>query len=410
MPTIQASLAQNVLESRRHRIGLEIQYLINQCRIPADQSARWINRAMEDETVLNELRALPQNKPGVEGLAFGRAEVVSPDIKNLSGEILRRDGMPRAQLIAKNRKRLLEVCNTASNTVDSNLKRVTIMAETMRAFARRLMPITAFSTRFDNVPLSGTDTVSVPYYDLQTAASTDWNASNGYVMGDTATGAKLVTINKRKYQAIQASSSDICRQPFLNIVELAQQNADKLAYDVLTDVLSLVVAANYSSAIFTGAASTFDLSTVAGFVETLKSWVGKRTIAIDTSFLSALLKDGWIVANPASDSTALSEGTVSRLMGFGMIDCPNIPSNSENLAGFVAHQSAAVVAVCPVQPAESVVDRLSRVEIVTDPQTGMSFTHRMWGNADYDVHREIIECSYGYVKGNTSALQRIVTT
>src|SRR2546423_670732 len=98
-----------------------------------------------------------------------------------------------------------------SNTIDSTLKRNAILKTWARAFAKKLVHLKAFSTAYYSTPLEGTDKISVPYYALETAASTDWNASNGYVSGDTATSAKEITVNKRKYQAFNLSSSELAR-------------------------------------------------------------------------------------------------------------------------------------------------------------------------------------------------------
>lgn len=89
--------------------------------------------------------------------------------------------------------------NATTNTLDAALKRVAVLNETIRAFATRVLPLRLFSTVFSDVPLQGTDEVVVRYYLLQTAASTDWNDSNGYVFRNTmTTSMKKITVNNRK--------------------------------------------------------------------------------------------------------------------------------------------------------------------------------------------------------------------
>ncbi len=61
---------------------------------------------------------------------------------------------------------ILGIMNASTNTVSADLKRTVIMQESMRAFAKGLIPIALFSTVFSNVPLQGDDTVTVPYFPL----------------------------------------------------------------------------------------------------------------------------------------------------------------------------------------------------------------------------------------------------
>ena len=304
-------------------------------------------------------------------------------------------------------KHEIRIENVGTNTIDSALKRDAVLEDFMRDFVRRLVPLKAFSTVFGGVLLEGTDEVVVPWFDQQSAASTDWNASNGYVMGDTSSGMKKVTVNKRKYQSFRVKSSDLARQPGLNPVVLNQLNAEKLASDVLADILSAVTAAHYSGVGFTGAASTFDLSSVATIKEAAKTWSGRRSLILDSAYDGALLKDGLLIANPNLSGANVVEGAVTpRLMGFDYYECPTIPDNSENLVGMAVHPSAMAIAFAPIVPnvevaAHTVYSR------VTDEQTGISIEFRRWGNPDYDETRITCECNYGYVVANASGLLRI---
>lgn len=403
-----ADIRAQLAAQRRERITNEVQNCVNECRIPVNQKDAWIARAIKDETVLNELRALPQNKPGVEPLNSG-VVILAEDLRNLGPEIMRNNGYERAVLITKNRTRLIDAVNAGTNTIDAALQRVTILAEIMRTFAKRLLPVSVFSTKFERVPLQGTAEVVVPYFALQSAASTDFSSS--YAMGDTASSMKKVTVNKRKYQAMSFTSAERARQPLLNTMQLSAMNAEKLAYDVFADILSLVVASNYATAGFTGAASAFDLSSVADLKNSCKLWptIG-RGLVLDSSFDASLLKDGFVIANPNGTGASVQEGAVTpRLMGFDYFECPSIPDNSEYLVGFAVHKAAALVATAPITPTDDVMRQLTAYDVVVDPQTGMSFEYRRWGNPDYDNTREVIECNYGYVKADTTAIKRIIT-
>ena len=122
---------------------------------------------------------------------------------------------------------IMEVMN--ANTISAGLKRQVLLQEIMRAFARRLLPLKAFSSVFSGIPLQGTNVVEVPYFPLVSTASTDFVTANGYVMGDSTHSTKTVTVNKRKYQPIRFTSDELTRQPALNLMKIGEAKAEKLA-------------------------------------------------------------------------------------------------------------------------------------------------------------------------------------
>ena len=102
------------------------------------------------------------------------------------------------------------VLNATTVTIDSALKRVAILNETIRAFATRILPLRLFATAFSNTPLQGTDEVVVPYYPLQTAVSTDWDGSTGDAFADTVTSStKKITSTPTK------DTSRVCPSSFV---------------------------------------------------------------------------------------------------------------------------------------------------------------------------------------------------
>src|SRR5262245_94457 len=60
-----------------------------------------------------------------------------------------------ADVYAGHREALLPFLNT--NTIDSALQRTFILNDMVRAFRKKLIPVTVFSTVFRNVPLEGTN-------------------------------------------------------------------------------------------------------------------------------------------------------------------------------------------------------------------------------------------------------------
>lgn len=344
-------------------------------------------------------------------------EVICPSISNIVDEFRRyasraADGPEYVQAANTYKSALVrehwKVLNAIS--IPDDLKRNVTLQIAMKAFKRRLAPLRAFSTGYSNLPLQGTNIVGVPYFALVTDASTDFNAGNGYVMGDGTQGAKPVTVNKRKYQPLQFSSAEFSRQPALRAGEIVSQKADKLAADVVADVLSLITLENYGAHSFAGAAGTFDADSVADLkgVADVANWpeLG-RSLVVKSAYDVNLLKDDSVKnAMAYGGSEAIREGKVPILHGFEYHVCDTVPANGENLVGMIAHKSAALVALAPVLPAPDV---KVEYEMVDDPDTGLVLEWRRWGNPDMDQARQVIECNYGFAVGEAAALKRMVS-
>lgn len=409
-------LKKQVENIKRERISNRIEQFINEARITVDQKDKWIKASMENEEVLDMLSKLPQNLPGLPPVGI---ETISPDIRNVvknmgkrqdpsKPEMCRDIAIQNAVMFRENRDKLIGVWNT--NTIDSALQQTVILNNSMLAFSKKLMMLNAFSTVFRNVVLQGAGTVTVPYYALETASST--NFSSSYSAGNTTSDKKVITINKRKYQGFAFTGDEWNRQPWLNIATQAELKANKLAYDVIIDILSVVTNVNYSTAVFTGAAGTFDDDDVvdirAACVAADWPEMG-RSLILDDAYYANLLKQSNIKnAMAAGSDSALRAGATGRLFGFDLYEFPSMPTNSENLVGFASFVSGILVATSPIAPPPGV-RSLINYQVVTDPATGISFEYRYWGTPASDTDTEIIECNYGYAAGEAAAVKRLTS-
>lgn len=415
---------------RRERVTAQVDALILDRRVIAGQRDFWIAQALANADVLNQLRAQPQHSQQADPVrplpqitnedptailrhmhelrtpmrALFRNDSITPEqVSNAA----HRSGM----LYEEHRNRILPVLN--ANTIGSDLQRTVILQEIIRAFALRILPLKAFFSQFEQIPLQGTDKITVPYFALVSTASTDFVAANGYVMGDSAQSNKTITINKRKYQPIRFTSSELARQPAYNLGQIAQMKAEKLGSDVFTDVLSIVTAANYGAAAFTGLASTVTMNTLADLKGTadVADWpdVGRSLIWASAYDVAALKLSGIQAALNFGEPGPVQRGKINTVFGFDYYMCNKIPGNAENLVGAIVFKSAAIFASSPIMPAADVRNLMTAYEVVTDPITGTTFEYRRWGNPDYDEAREVIECNYGYAVGESAALKRIVS-
>ncbi|HWQ91423.1 MAG TPA: hypothetical protein VN673_07110 [Clostridia bacterium] len=311
------------------------------------------------------------------------------------------------------RDALLSVMNATTNTIDASLKRIAILNESVRAFARRAILLSRFSTVFGRVPLQGTDEVTVRYYPLQAAASRDFVAANGYVFdNNSSTLAKKIKVDKRKYQTLDYSSEDFARQPFFDTVRLGIMNAEKLAYDVLLDIFSIVTIAKYGEAVksLDPAAWTSD-----DVIDVRKAcndahWPEEfgRSLVVNTDLDTALQKDpAYKLALNSGGTQTIREGQLPRISGFDYGYMPGFPENGENLIGIAAFASAILTAMSPVAPAPGVRRQLVAYDVAVDTETGISMNYRHWGDALADRDYEVIECAYGFEAGEPQAIKRL---
>lgn len=400
--------AQNATE-RKTRIQREVDQCVSDCRIPANSRDNWVNRALSDETVLNDLKALPipaKPEPVLAPLA------VNADLREIGNHAVKVQGHERAAVVNEHKDRIVRAWNT--NTISADLKRVVLLQDVVRAFAKVLFPLRSFSTVFGNVPLQGTDEVVVPYYALDTSSSTDFVAANGYdTFSNTSTSSKKVTVNKRKYQGLTWTSSELRRQPYLDLVRLAGLKVEKLGIDIHADVLSLITAANYGAAAYTGAASTFDSDVISDVRLKCNQafWPENgRSLFVDDTYDNNLLKDTAIKSSMNfGGSEAIRQGKVPNIFGFDYFHSSMIPANGENLTGFAAFMSAILIATSPIQPTEEVRNLQTTYEVVVDDITGIALEYKRWGDATMDTSKEVIECNYGYALGEAAAIKRIVS-
>ena len=271
-----------------------------------------------------------------------------------------------------------------------------------------------FSTVFSNVPLQGTDEVVVPYYALQTAASSTMTSTSvpAYFFGQaTGTSMKKITVSNRKYQPLDYSSQEFRRQPWFDAVKLGQLNAEKLGVDIITDILSVVTVSNFGAAAKTAAAAAMTSDDVVDMRGDCNRamWPNMgRSLIVDSTVDDALQKDpAYKLALNIGTTSVIQEGKFPNLSGFDYAWIPSLPDNSEKLIAFAAFASGILSAFAPIDPAPGVRAQLVAYEVVTDPMTGISFNYRHWGVGMDDRDYEVIESAYGYAAGVPAAIKRI---
>jgi ATP-dependent protease ClpP protease subunit len=462
-PTIKALNAQ-IAANRRKDIQSAVDKAASEGRIPVLEIENWVNTACAStdhptngNPTLAMLNKLVPVAPGVlPVLDFTAFDPKNTSDKDIARGFVAHNAAKDAWIKGNNSVSMLEISNAAkekamffqkfnymagkeqcnrlvdmckarnANTIDAGLQRQVILQDiVIRDFARRVIGLNMFSTVFRDVPLQGLDSVEVPYFDLDSSASTKFVSGTGYTtvgntssdkreikIGETATNTAGTTGGARLYQALAFSSQEIARQPYLKVAELAGLKAEKLAYDIFQDILSIVTVANFGAPVITKAANQFDSDQLALLKLACKKWPSEgRGLILDSAYDANLLQDPSFkfALNAASDS-AIKEGRLfPRVMGFDYLENPTIPANGMNLVGFAVWKYAILVAFAPVPPVQEVRNAGTTWEMVIDPATGISLEYRQFGTNTTDVATNIIESSYGYAAGLKTALKPIAS-
>jgi hypothetical protein len=183
-----------------------------------------------------------------------------------------------------------------------------------------------------------------------------------------------------------------------------------IAEDILGTLFALVTNANYSTAALTTSAANFDADDVADLrVVAINAGMDPEdmVMVLNPDYYAALLKDNAISDYSASQSDALRTGELPRLSGFKVIEAPTLPSNSENLTGFIATPDAAAIAMRGVDTQDR--GQFLSYNILQDDVVGAVMTYSALWTPTYRRVEHVFEALYGVKKANGGALKRIVS-
>lgn len=296
--------------------------------------------------------------------------------------------------------------------IPDGLKLDRILNTALIALKRKLLPLAAFSTIYRDVMLQGTDIVQVPFVPLQQNASKDFNYNDGYQSDDGTLLTKPISVNKRKYQALEVTSYQLARNPILELEQIMVKKAEQLAEDIIADIFSLFTAANFGAAAYTGASNIFDLDSVLAIRKACVNamWPESgRSLILNSEYDAAALADRSILQSFSyGDSQPIQEGRIPRLVGFDYLSAPVFPTNGENLVGLAALTYAILVAFSPIEPAPAVRALMVDYRSAT-ADNGLTLEYRNFGTAYGDKEMHVIECNYGYGLGDTAQAKRVTS-
>lgn len=294
-----------------------------------------------------------------------------------------------------------------ANTL-TDLKDVRIAQAALLPWMTELMPLSIFSTNFGPDAADKGDTVKVPIVGAPSPSSDfagDYTAN-----ADSQASSIPIVLNKHKFKTVHLTAKEAATTAVPLLEKLVSTAAQQLAIDVLTDIFSCVTKANFGAALEGVSADSFDYKSILGIREACnlaKMPKDQRSLVLNTSLNTALLADDIVsrsfITNLAQPGVV--EARVNRIAGFNVHETDCVPSNSENLAGFVAHPSAVAVAMRYLQP----IANYDEAGAVTDPVTGLTFGYLRYTDTTSNKVYITLEALYGYKVVRAEALKRITT-
>lgn len=295
-----------------------------------------------------------------------------------------------------------------ANSIEAGLNNDIVKQGALQGFVDALLPLAAFS--FDVSPQAGERGSSVTVGLINTQSAGDF-AGNYTTNPDSDIDAVSVTLNVHKFKTVHLTDTQLANSSVLQLQELGYQAGHSVGVAFVQNVLAIVTAANYSTAIHTGLASAFDSDDVVDIrtgLNNAKVPKAGRKLVLDSDYIGALLKDDTIKGNDKlGTAEAIQNGMYGKLFGMKIYESDVIPGNSENLVGFAGNGAGIAVAMRYLAPQDG--NTYSMAEPLVDNETGMVLGVREWYDNNTGTKYLSFEALGGKAVGNAAGLKRIVS-
>jgi hypothetical protein len=277
--------------------------------------------------------------------------------------------------------------------------------EALQAFVSKLLPLSAFSRSFSSETGRKGNAVYVPLVSGVTATTfANYSTAGGTV------GTVTVNLTSHKVSTVDISDLNSANSSAADFTNFARQQGKALAKLVLQDILSIVTTGVFGAAVVTTA--TFTRTQVRAMRKALitsDAEVSESSLVVNADIYDALLNDTNIVqAFQYGGAEAIRDGMIPKIMGLSVYESTIIPTAGlSTLIGFAAHSDSIAVAMRYLEPLEP--GRYDSVEMVTDPETGMTLGYRRYYDPASGKAYASFEALYGYAAGLTPGL-KIITS
>lgn len=276
-----------------------------------------------------------------------------------------------------------------------------------------LDPLTAFSTKLTTEVKNArkSDSIFVPVFgDSGDAADFDASTNNYETTTDVNLNGVAVAINKHKKHT--TAWSDIC-EARSDARQWLSKKINAVIRAVQADVYALITSTNFNTTpAYTGAAATFGLDDTSKIeAKALAAGMDPSTLnlVLNTDYYSALLGDPTVLTASAYGTIkSMFNSELPTLNNMAVIRALSLPSNSQNLVGFVTDRTAIAIAsgLAPIQ--DSVAQTVD-YQVITEPESGFSIALRT--HTSDKLHEPIVtvEAVYGVAKAVSTGLIRLTS-
>ena len=297
-----------------------------------------------------------------------------------------------------------------ANTIPAGLQNNIISQSALEAFAKKLAPLQAFSTSFNDEATKKGDTINVTTLDNTSSAA---SFAGTYAAQDVTYGTTAISLDQHLFVTWHITDTQASESSAVELERFGYQKGSDLADAVFQNILAEVTVANYGLAAgFTGAASTFDGDDVAdlrGDMTTYNCPPDQCALVVGNDYFTALLKDNNISGYfDYGSADIIRDGRIPSLFGIGYIfETGSIPANAENLIGFIAHPSAMAVAMRYLEPTNT--QEYIAANRLYDEDSGMVLGYREYYEPSTGTQTAVLEAVFGKQVGVSNNLRRMIS-
>lgn len=284
-----------------------------------------------------------------------------------------------------------------------------ISRSVLEGYTTAIAPIASLTADFSSDAVGRGATVSIMRDNTAIDAALDKTTHTNYTVQDADSDAVEITLGQPKYVSWGLDDVEIASSSVLTMEKFGRRKGNLLAKTVLQDIWSEITNANFGTASFVGAASTFDEDDVADIAEDCDDadWAeDDRYLVLSPAYIAALRKAGAIKDTSGYGYNAIQSGDIPMLHGFKVIMSNAIPANGENLTGFATDGNGIASAFRYLAPQEG--HKYNRAEALVG-DGGITLGLRDWYSEDSGVRKCVIETVYGYETGISTGIKRITS-
>ena len=297
-----------------------------------------------------------------------------------------------------------------ANTIPAGLQNNIISQSALEAFAKKLAPLQAFSTSFNDEATKKGDTINVTTLSNTSSAA---SFSGTYTAQDVTYGTTAISLDQHLFVTWHITDTQASESSAVELERFGYQKGSDLADAVFQNILAEVTVANYGlTAGFTGAASTFDGDDVADLRGDMTAYncpPDQCALVVGNDYFTALLKDNNISGYfDYGSADIIRDGRIPSLFGIGYIfETGSIPGNAENLIGFIAHPSAMAVAMRYLEPTNT--QEYIAANRLYDEDSGMVLGYREYYEPSTGTQTAVLEAVFGKQVGVSNNLRRMIS-